>query len=93
MKQMTLTKVLGYLLVMLTGMGCATAVFADPAGDCRQEALDYGISPEELNDYISGCLASRGEPAVDDTADNDNKPLVEPDILPGTAEGDANAAQ
>jgi len=90
---MTSIRVLGYLLVTLTGAGGAAFVFADPAGDCRQEALDYGISPEQLDDYINGCLASRGEPVVDDAASADQVPPAEPDVTPDPLAGDTNVAQ
>jgi hypothetical protein len=33
---------------------------ADPAAECRQEVQDYGIPPEQAQDYINGCILSRG---------------------------------
>jgi hypothetical protein len=35
-------------------------VAADPAAECRQEVQDYGIPPEQAQDYIDGCILSRG---------------------------------
>ena len=93
MKQLTFTTVLGYLLVTLAGAGYAPFAPADVVSDCRQEALDYGVSTEELDDYIDGCLASRGEVIDSDTADMDYVPPEESDDLPDTQTGDYNAAQ
>ena len=79
MRQPTSTTVLGCLLVALAGTSYAASASADAASDCRQEAQQYGFSQEGLDDYISGCLASRGEYIDSDTADMDYEPPVEAD--------------
>jgi len=41
-------------------LAAATPVLADPAAECRQEAQDYAIPPEQSAEYIDGCILSRG---------------------------------
>ncbi|MGB5442632.1 MAG: hypothetical protein WBN57_08405 [Gammaproteobacteria bacterium] len=89
MNRTIMNTVPGLLLVMLAGAGYSMAVSADAAGDCRQEVLDYDIPAEQSDDYINGCLASRGELIVENAAEVDYVPTAEPD----TIEGDADAAQ
>jgi hypothetical protein len=107
MKQRTFTTVLACLLVTLAGTGYTASVFASAASDCRQEALDYGIPAEGLDDYVDGCLASRGElvieeavseydapPAEDDAPPaEDDAPLMETEAMPDPLTGDENVAQ
>ena len=93
MKQLTFTTALGCLCAMLTGTGFTTSVSADTASDCRQEAQDYGVTAEGLDDYINGCMASRGELIDSDTADMDYVPPEESGDLPDTQTGDYDAAQ
>jgi hypothetical protein len=47
---------------LLTGslLAAASLVFADPGAECRQEAQDYAIPPEQAAEYIDGCILSRG---------------------------------
>lgn len=77
MRQPTSTTVLGCLFVALAATGYAASASADAASDCRQEAEQYGFAQEGLDDYISGCLASRGEYIDSDTADVEYIPPVE----------------
>lgn len=93
MKQPIFTIVQGCLLVTLAVTGYSAPASADDAGDCRQEALDYGISAEELDDYIDGCLASRGESIADDTANIDYVPPDEMDDLPDPLTDETNIEQ
>lgn len=65
---------------MLAGACLATASLPVGAGleqDCRQEAEDYGIAPEQLDDYISGCVLSRGGSVASDQPEEDYSPPVE----------------
>ena len=77
MKLSLLTTALAYLLVALAGTVCSTSVSANAASDCRQEASDYGIADEQLDDYITGCLASRGELYAEETPDMEYAPADE----------------
>jgi len=79
MRQSRLTTALSYLLVALAGTVFSTSVSANAPGDCRQEATDYGIPDEQLDDYITGCLASRGELYAEETPDMEYAPAEEAD--------------
>ena len=95
MKQPLLTNTLGYLLVALAGTVCSTCVYANAASDCRQEARDYSIPEEQLDDYITGCLASRGELYAEETPDMESAAAAEEGVEveelpeePSMADGD-----
>lgn len=52
----------------LTGITSSSQpVFASVEGDCRLEAKEYGIEPEQQQEYISGCIESRGGPDAPDS--------------------------
>lgn len=63
-------------VILLAGAGMVVVSLPAPASvaaECRQEAEEYGIPPEQMEDYVTGCVLSRGgeyvqEPAVQDTA-------------------------
>jgi hypothetical protein len=94
MKQPTvITVALGYLFVTLTCTVYSTSVLANSTNDCRQEALDYDIPAEGLDDYINGCLASRGELPADDSNSMESVPPDETDDFQDTLTGDTDAAQ
>jgi len=47
--------------VMLAALvACCQAVQADTGTECRQEAELYGIPPEQFEEYVDGCVLSRG---------------------------------
>ena len=83
MKRLILNAVPGLVLVTLAGTCYSVTASADAAGDCRQEALGYEIPAEQLDDYINGCLASRGELVVESSADMDYEPPAESDQMAG----------
>jgi len=64
------------LVTLFAGAGMfvvSLPVVANVAAECRQEAEEYGIPPEQMEDYVTGCVLSRGgeyvqEPAVQDPA-------------------------
>jgi hypothetical protein len=71
MKKMQGT-LLPFLLLAGTGMAVVSLpVLANVEAECRQESEEYGIPPEQQEDYVTGCVMSRGgnydpEPAVAD---------------------------
>jgi hypothetical protein len=79
MKQTILTTVLGHMLVALSASGYTPSATANAAADCRQEATDYAIAPELVDEYVNGCLASRGEPVVDEVVEVEYESPQEPD--------------
>ena len=85
MKLPRLTTTLTYLLVTLTGTVYSTSTSANAASDCRQEATDYGIADEQLDDYVTGCLASRGELYAEETPDMEYAPADEAVEMDDTA--------
>jgi|GEM_PF-5524111 len=89
MKQPIFTTVLGYLLVTLTGTVYTAPASANAASDCRQETIDYDIPAEQHDDYINGCLASRGELIPDEAVGMDHAPPVELDVPQDSLTGDA----
>lgn len=62
------------MVSLLAGAGMAVVslpALANVEAECRQEAEDYGIPPEQMDDYVTGCVLSRGgnytpEPVVQD---------------------------
>ena len=71
------------LACLLAGAGMTVASLPVPAGvdeECRQEAEDYGIPPEQMDDYVTGCVLSRGgnyipEPVAPDYAAPPGTPI------------------
>jgi hypothetical protein len=66
--------------------GNLTQVFADPAGECREEAETYAVPPEQQNDYVQGCIASRGGNYPDAVSQDDVTPATEAEPASGGAE-------
>lgn len=93
MSQPSFTTVLGCLFVILAVTGYSASASANAASDCRQEAKEYGIVDEGLDDYIDGCLASRGEPNDAYTEDTGSVPPAEADDLTDQQTGDNDAPQ
>jgi hypothetical protein len=49
--------------LLITGSVLATFVpplMADPSVECRAEAKEYAIPPEQSEDYVRDCILSRG---------------------------------
>lgn len=77
-------RMLGNLLPLslLAGAGLAVVslpVLANVEAECRQESEDYGIPPEQQEDYITGCVLSRGGNYIPD-------PAVPDDSMPAETE-------
>jgi len=59
------------LVSLMSGTGLVFTglpVLASIDAECRQEAEDYGIPPEQLEEYVTGCVLSRGGDYVEDPA-------------------------
>ena len=57
------------LVSLMSGAGLVFTglpVLASIDAECRQEAEDYGIPPEQLEEYVTGCVLSRGGDYVQD---------------------------
>jgi hypothetical protein len=79
-----------FLLPLLVSTGLltfASPTLSDSGADCRAEAEQYGISSEEMESYVEGCMQSRGESADVMEGDQAGTSLAEPDDLPASAAG------
>ena len=47
---------------LLGGVSAAEPV--SPDAYCRQEAVDYGIQPEHVAEYVAGCIEAMGGAAA-----------------------------
>ena len=87
----------GLLLCLAAGAGMAVAsqpVLANVSAECRQEAEEYGIPPEQMDDYVTGCVLSRGgeyapDPAVQDTVAPDETMTTDDAGMGGNYSSDA----
>jgi hypothetical protein len=71
------------LVCLLTGAGLLVSglpVLASVSEECRQEAQDYGIPPEQQEDYVTGCVSSRGGDYAQDPAMPDYTAPPEGDV-------------
>ena len=71
-----------FVVSMLTVLGLTAAAQPVSAGveaECRQEAEDYEVMPELLNDYINGCIESRGGASTSSSVEKDYVPPSESD--------------
>jgi len=75
---------------------------ANIQSQCRREAQDYGIAPEQMEDYVSGCIMAYGgmpeaepEPEPEEEAppvDNDvDTPAVDEQDTEGAGDQDTGA--
>lgn len=82
------------LVLIVTGLlAGAQTVSAGADAECRKEAEDYGIMPELRDEYISGCIESRGGVSVSVSAEEDYVPPSESDDEINREGGDQNPAE
>jgi hypothetical protein len=77
------------LVSLLAGAGMAVVclpTLANVEAECRQEAEDYGIPPEQMGDYVTGCVLSRGGNYTPDPVVQDPDPALQDYTAP--PEGD-----
>ncbi len=56
----------GLVVVGMSGVGSVwadEAANADVRARCESEAAEYGVAPEQLQEYIDGCVMAAGAPA------------------------------
>lgn len=67
-------------VLMFIFLNCLVkSVSASIEGECRQEAEEFGVMPELQDDYINGCIESRGGVSTLDGTEEDFIPPPEPD--------------
>ena len=56
------------LLAVIGLLGVIQPAGAGVEADCRQQAEDYGIAPEQIDEYVYACISSQGgdQPAGSD---------------------------
>lgn len=62
--------------VVIGFSGAAQSVKADLTAECRQEAEHYAVPPELLDDYIAGCVVSRGGVHASDVAEDEEEEAI-----------------
>jgi len=77
-----------FLIPLLLGAGMLTFMrpaYSDIRKECSQEAQDYGVSPEQMDSYVEGCVQSRGG-YTDAAAVETNVPAQEGDEQAGNTQ-------
>ena len=81
------------LACLLTSIALATAslpLMANIEMECRTEAEEYGVPPEQMEDYISGCVVSRGGSTVEAPVEDYSPP--EEDAAEAAESGESSDA-
>ena len=74
------------MLMAMCSISIAQLVSADVEMECRQEADEYGVMPELRDDYITGCVDSRGGMGTSASGEEDYMPPSESDEVDNTEE-------
>lgn len=88
----TTTFVVRVLMVMCILAG-TPATSAGSEAECRQEAEDYEIMPELRDEYITGCIESRGGVSIPVGTEADYLPPPESDDGTSPEVGDQDPAE
>ena len=83
MKEVFRASLLGFLFSAAGLALVMQPVLAEPVGECRQEAESYGIPPEQFQDYVDGCVLSRGGHLPDAGSLNEAAPAVDGEHVTG----------
>ena len=59
------------VLIVLGMAATVQPVSASVVDECRQEAEDYGVMPELRDEYINGCIDSRGGASTPSSVEED----------------------
>ena len=81
------------VLMVMCVLAGTQAVAAGFDADCRQEAEDYEIMPELRDEYITGCIESRGGVSIPAGTEEDYVPPPESDDEISTEAGDQGPAE
>jgi hypothetical protein len=85
-----------FVVPVLIALGIAATVrpvSANVEAECRQEAQDYEIAPELRDEYISGCIDSRGGASAPSSAEEESVPPPESDDTSNSAPDSENVTQ
>ena len=79
MKKICITALRVPVLMILCLACVVQPVSANVEAECRQEAKDFEVMPELRDDYINGCIESRGGMSLPASAEEDYVPPSESD--------------
>jgi hypothetical protein len=79
MKKISATTPVIPVLVVMCLAYSGQPVLAGVDAECRQEADDYGIMPELRDEYVDGCIESRGGMSAPADIEEDTIPPSTPD--------------
>jgi hypothetical protein len=68
----------GVLPVSPVAMALDAQESANIQSQCRREAQDYGIAPEQMEDYVSGCIMAYG--GMPEAEPEEESPPVDNDV-------------
>jgi hypothetical protein len=81
------------LLIVLGISATVQPVSASVEAECRQEAMDYEVMPELLDEYINGCIDSRGGASTPSSVEEDYVPPSESDGTSNSETDSTNVAE
>ncbi len=72
----------GLLIGIILICGC-TCAWASIESECTQEAEEFGVVPEQFEDYVTACIYSRGGDLADFSPPPEGAANDEPSSAPG----------
>jgi hypothetical protein len=93
MKKIRRTTFVVPVLIVLGIAATVQPVSANVEAECRQEAVDYEVMPELLDEYINGCIDSRGGTSIPSSVEEDNVPPPESDETSNSGADSTNVTE
>ena len=93
MKKILKTTFMVPVLIVLGMAATIQSVSANVVAECRQEAEDYEIAPELRDEYISGCVDSRGGESAPSSDEEGYVPPSESDDTSNSGADSKNVAE
>ena len=81
------------VLIVLGIAATVQPVSASVEAECRQEAEDYEVMPELRDEYINGCIDSRGGESIPSSVEGDSVPPSESDDTSNSGVDSKNVAE
>jgi hypothetical protein len=81
------------MLIALGVVATIQPVSASVEAECRQEAKDYDIAPELSEEYINGCIDSRGGESAPESINQDYVPPADSDDTTNSGDDSGNVTQ
>jgi hypothetical protein len=81
------------VLIVLGIAATVQPVSASVEAECRQEAKDYEVMPELLDEYINGCIDSRGGARTPSSVEEEYVPPSESDDTSNSGADSTNVAE